>query len=592
MRRTLRERARIIEALGTGSGLHFLRREWAMPALAAGLTVIVLFLCWEIVIRSLAPAPAVIDRLHLARGISTSLLVALVVARVLWRANRRRSATLEGEVLRRTREGEEATTLLQTIVDSTPAGLLVLDEHLRIRRVNRTAERVNGGALLGRYCFDVLGDSIECNNCPAIKTLRTGEACASRHDHTDRRTGEVFEIEHHPIQFPGGDRGVVLVERVVTQERRALAALRDSEKRYRALYENTPMMYFTLDVYGTVLSVNSNGARELGYGVEELIGRPALDVLHEEDRDTVWAHLKSLIQDHERVGRWEARKRRKDGSVLSVAETVRAIQGDDGRMVLLVICEDITERKLSEKRLREYQEALRAYSLNLALAEERERRRIAIGLHDQVGQALALAKFHLRRIEQSREQAGREPAVDTVQELLDRTIIACRSLTFDLSSPVLYELGLEAALQSLGQQLEESSSVHFHFTSDNKPKPIPEELAILLHRSARELLRNIATHSQAKDAHMSVTRSVDTIQLLISDDGVGIHSPHPGQPSRNGGFGMFSIAEQLRNVGGNLEISSADGHGTRVVITAPLKGARLRKRGANRRADVIVAEER
>jgi PAS domain S-box-containing protein len=137
----------------------------------------------------------------------------------------------------------------------------------------------------------------------------------------------------------------VTVIQDATERKLAEEALRESEERYKALYENNPSMYFTLDLDGTVLSVNRFGAEHLGYTVEELLGRPVINVFHEEDREGVSRHFRECLQDPGRTSGWEARKVCKDGSVLWVRENVRVARDPYGDMIVLVACEDITEHK-------------------------------------------------------------------------------------------------------------------------------------------------------------------------------------------------------------------------------------------------------
>jgi PAS domain S-box-containing protein len=140
----------------------------------------------------------------------------------------------------------------------------------------------------------------------------------------------------------------VEMENDVSERKRIEEALRNSEERYRALYEDNPFMYFTLDVRGTILSVNRYGAEQLGFSVEELLGCPILDVFHEEDKESVSRRLDECLREPGQTCGWEARKVRKDGSMLWVRETVRSVRSHGGDMVVLVVCEDITERKKAE----------------------------------------------------------------------------------------------------------------------------------------------------------------------------------------------------------------------------------------------------
>jgi PAS domain S-box-containing protein len=135
------------------------------------------------------------------------------------------------------------------------------------------------------------------------------------------------------------------------KRRRAEEALRQSEERYRALYEDNPSMYFTMDGEGTVLSVNLFEAAQLGYTVEELVGQPILKVFHPDDRGAVREQFALCLQNPMKVAHWEFRKVRKDGRVLWVKEAARAVRGPRENPVVLVVCEDITERKRAEEEL-------------------------------------------------------------------------------------------------------------------------------------------------------------------------------------------------------------------------------------------------
>ncbi|MCA1366930.1 PAS domain S-box protein [Bradyrhizobium sp. BRP14] len=144
----------------------------------------------------------------------------------------------------------------------------------------------------------------------------------------------------------------------ITERKRAEEALRDSEEQWRAVFENNPTMYFMVDAAGTIVSVNPFGAEQLGYTVDELIGRPVKDIFHEADRDAVQRHAAACL-DHlgEAMG-WELRKIRKDGSMLWVRETARAMVIKK-RPVILIVCEDVTERKRAEEAARRSEDELR-----------------------------------------------------------------------------------------------------------------------------------------------------------------------------------------------------------------------------------------
>jgi two-component system cell cycle sensor histidine kinase/response regulator CckA len=175
------------------------------------------------------------------------------------------------------------------------------------------------------------------------------------------KKGEIITLEARERVIWKEDRAVEVhgIGRDITERKRTETALRESEERYRALYEDNPSMYFTIDGVGTVLSVNPFGAEQLGYTIDELVGHPVLAIFHQDDKDAVTRQMRACLENPGQVARWEFRKVRKDGSVLWVREAARAVRRADGTPVIFIVCEDITEHKRAEEALRESEERYR-----------------------------------------------------------------------------------------------------------------------------------------------------------------------------------------------------------------------------------------
>jgi PAS domain S-box-containing protein len=136
-------------------------------------------------------------------------------------------------------------------------------------------------------------------------------------------------------------------------EQRAIEALRDTEAQWKEVFEHNPVMYFMVDATGTVLSVNTFGAAQLGYSVSELLGQSVLQVFFEDDRDLVRKSVALCLENIGQTHSWEIRKIRKDGSALWVRENAKAVRRLDNQLIVLIACEDITERKEAENALRQ-----------------------------------------------------------------------------------------------------------------------------------------------------------------------------------------------------------------------------------------------
>jgi len=340
-----------------------------------------------------------------------------------------------------------------------------------------------------------------------------------------------------------------------------------SERRYRELYENMPVMFFEMDDQGVVVSVNAFGAGQLGYVPEELVGRSVMNVFHEDDRAAVGEQFASLLKTDGEVVSWEFRKRRKDQSVLWVREAARAIRTEEGRTEVMVVCQDITDQKRAEEERHEAERLVRQLSVQLDEAQDRERRRIAVHLHDDVGQTLTAAQLKLAQIEPG---AANERELQELKDLLHDAVRDTRSLTFELASPVLYELGLADALRSLCEPPQACGETEFRFDCYGDVSDVPERLAVPLYRIASELVFNVCKHAQAAGARVALRYEDGQVQLTVEDDGKGFDPVAARKPvAGQTGIGLFSIEQRVEVLGGQFEIRSEPGKGSCASVRVP-----------------------
>lgn len=332
--------------------------------------------------------------------------------------------------------------------------------------------------------------------------------------------------------------------------------------------ESLPIGITISDAERKIVYTNTAEAVIHGYMVEELIGMNARIFAPLE----LWKPIDFEQLYEMRIWKRDSINIRKNGEVFPVQLTSIAVKGANGMPIgIITACEDITERKETEKKLIDYQKQLQSLASQLSLIEERERRRIAIDLHDHIGQNLALCKIKLGALRES-TSPNLAISIDEIHGFLEQTIQYTRSLTFELSTPILYELGFEAALEWLGEQILNKHGILFHFEDDRKPKPMEDETRIILFQAVRELLVNVVKHAEARNASVFISREGDCIRINLEDDGVGFNvSKVNSYHRRNGEFGLFSIRERLNYIGCYISIEFIPGSGTRVTIIAPLK---------------------
>jgi signal transduction histidine kinase len=262
------------------------------------------------------------------------------------------------------------------------------------------------------------------------------------------------------------------------------------------------------------------------------------------------------------------------GAVKSCRIRGRLILDEQGIPALAIgTTEDITARKLAEGQVIAYQERLRALAAELTLAEERERRRIAAELHDRVGQTLALVRIQLAAASRASSDARLVARLGEASESIRTAIQDTRELVFDLSSPLLNEIGLGAAVSEwLEAEIGAKHDLRTEFVDDGRDKPLDEDVRAILYRNVRELLTNVVRHAHASRVSVRLERAGTQVVVVVRDDGVGCDpNAVSGTTQRGGGFGLFSIQERMADLGGSLEIVSAPGQGCTATLTAPLK---------------------
>jgi PAS domain S-box-containing protein len=351
-----------------------------------------------------------------------------------------------------------------------------------------------------------------------------------------------------------------------------IEALRASEVRFRTIFEGATMGIALVDREGRIVESNPALQLMLGYNQAELLHQVFTVFTPTDDVSRCQAIFRELLTGKKETYQGEKKYLRKDGQTSWGRLTVSPFQGvrEEERLAICLL-EDITEQKQAEKDIRTYQEQLRSVALELSLTEERERRRLATELHDHVGQILALAQIKLGAIRESASSTQLAQPMDEIRRLIEQTIRYTRSLTFELSPPILYDLGFDAAVEWLAELIQGQHGIVIKVQTDRSAKPVSDEIRVLLFQTVRELLANVVKHASAKNIRVFISREDTTLQVKVEDDGLGLGGAPDLSPEGPGGVGIFSIQERLKYLGGHLEVAAEPGWGTRVTMRVPLK---------------------
>ena len=242
---------------------------------------------------------------------------------------------------------------------------------------------------------------------------------------------------------------------------------------------------------------------------------------------------------------------------------------DSGEWGLLVAAQDTTERKRAELDLRTRKEQLARLLSDLQLAEQRERRRLAAVLHDDFQQLLVAARLRLDMLESSPADDFNR-AKESILELINEAIDRSRSLTSELSPPILQVGGLDVALQWLSDWMLRKYGLTVELENDAGAELEPGRLSRLLFEAVRELLFNTVKHAGVTFARVSFSIDEAQVRITVSDDGAGFEPKavlERGIPSDQ--FGLLNVRERIELIGGSVEIDSKPGDGTRIAMQVP-----------------------
>lgn len=379
------------------------------------------------------------------------------------------------------------------------------------------------------------------------------------------------------------NRAFPRLERAVAEK-----ALKRNESLLRTIIDNCGDVIFLKDQEGRPLVMNPAGCAVIGKPAEEVLGKTALEIL--EDADLA----RTIVENDQRVMNSGDTKVFEEEFLVDGEKRVfltkkTPFRDEAGRVIGLVgVARDITDRKRLEEKLKRNErqleqrvierttelrtrsEQLAHLAAELSSAEQRERRRMAQVLHDGLQQILVGAKFRLAFA--ARSDNVRD-AINQATALINEAIETSRSLSAELSPPILLQGDLVSALQWLARWMRDKFEFGVDLEVDARIEALPEGVLLLLFQAVRELLLNAVKHAGVSSARIHVAESGESVVIQVEDKGVGFDPRQlRTEGGEHGGVGLLGIKERFSYVGGRLEIDSCPGCGSRFTLSAPIAG--------------------
>jgi PAS domain S-box-containing protein len=373
-----------------------------------------------------------------------------------------------------------------------------------------------------------------------------------------RKDGTCFPVEYAstPIYEQGRLLGAVVTFEDITERKRA-------EEKVRQLthaMEHSPVSVVITDLQGTIIYVNRKFSEVSGYSFAECIGQNPRILKSGECPPSTYRELWACITDG---GTWrgEFHNRKKNGELYWEWAVISPLPDATGKTTHFVgVKEDITARKQTEA-------VMHDLSRRLIRAHEAERARLARELHDDVTQRLARLAIDAGRAERGADEVSPAETMRSLREGLVRLSEDIHALSYRLHPSVLEDLGLAEALKAECERFSRQESLPAHVTLSEVPDDVPPETALCLFRVVQEALRNVARHAQARRVEVTVRALDGGLQLAVLDDGIGFD---PALQRSHPSLGLASMRERVLLLGGELDIESAAGHGTTILVSVPL----------------------
>ncbi|MBC8358857.1 MAG: PAS domain S-box protein [Candidatus Aminicenantes bacterium] len=470
------------------------------------------------------------------------------------------------------RESEEK---YRNLIENSQDSIAIIDLKGNVLFANKQVENLTGYTLeegIGMNVRKITPIKYWKRNASLIRRAVNSEQIPYFESVIKRKDGKLVPVESggQAIFQEGKAVAIQIITRDITERKQAEEALKESEKRFRELWDNAPVAYHILNTKGIITSVNKTEAKMIGYKPEEMIGKSIFEFILPEQRADARRRFQQKISG-KYVPRTDNRIYvKKDGSQIYVEIDDVLERNSKGKFIgIRTTMVDITERKQAEEEIKNSREELRNLAAHLQSAREEERTLIAREIHDELGQALTALKMDLSLLT-SKLPKYQKPLLSrakSMTSLLDETIQTVKKLYTELRPSMLDDLGLAAVIEWQTEEFQSRTGIKCEVKIEPKEPILDKESSTAIFRIFQEALTNVARHTDASEIKVNLTEKAKTLELRVRDNGGGIAEDKIHDPQS---YGLIGIRERVRFLGGEAKIKGVQNRGTTIAVSIPL----------------------
>jgi PAS domain S-box-containing protein len=464
---------------------------------------------------------------------------------------------LEELVLQRTQELIDSEERFRSIVQHLTDVIWIIDKNNRIQYATPSTSKI-----IGYQPADILGrkatDYIHPDDLPSVlKDLE--EVYRKENDYLPTE----FRVKHadgswrfmeavaENLSDHESIRGVIVTVRDISERKKAENTLRESEKKFRNIFNSTTDGISITDINGYFLEVNDIALERAGISREEFLTLNIRDILFSDERMEILQ--KELIKKGSLT--FESDYINRAGKHIFL-EICSKVINDRGKQVLLHVTRDISERKELQKQITRI----------IFDTEERERNRFSKDLHDGLGALLSGIKMYLNLLQKGKlSEKQKEEILGKARDLISQAASSTREIAYNLKPSELDDFGLVPAIDAFIEKIKQFSDITISFKHDNFDAELQEDIELVLYRVINELINNTLKHAEANNIEITLFTQKKIIFLYYLDDGIGFDVDQ-ALKSRNKGMGLNNVISRLKSLNGNFRIESVKNEGTKIII--------------------------